>query len=82
MAHAMALPVDGLDDHAAAAAFVQALHQLNADLGIADNLKSLGIQATDLDGLVDGASKVTRLLDNNPRSMTRDDMRQIYAALI
>jgi alcohol dehydrogenase class IV len=82
MARAMALPVGDLDDHAAAAAFVQALHQLNTDLGIPDNLKSLGIQASDLDGLVDGASKVTRLLDNNPRSMTRDDMRQIYAALI
>jgi len=82
MARAMALHVGGLDDHAAAAAFVQALHQLNTDLGIPDNLKSLGIQAHDLDGLVDGAAKVTRLLDNNPRSMTRDDMRQIYAALI
>jgi len=82
MARAMALHVGGLDDHAAAAAFVQALHQLNTDLGIPDNLKSLGIQAHDLDGLVDGAAKVTRLLDNNPRAMTRDDMRQIYAALI
>jgi alcohol dehydrogenase len=82
MARAMALHVGGLDDHAAAAAFVQALHQLNTDLGIPDNLKSLGIQAHDLDGLVDGAAKVTRLLDNNPRFMTRDDMRQIYTALI
>jgi alcohol dehydrogenase class IV len=82
MARAMALPVGALDDHAVAAAFVQALRQLNADLGIPDNLKSLGIQASDLEGLVDGASKVTRLLDNNPRAMTRDDMRQIYAALI
>ena len=82
MARAMALPVGDQDDHAAAAAFVQALQQLNTDLGIPDNLKSLGIQASDLDSLVDGASKVTRLLDNNPRSMTRDDMRQIYAALI
>lgn len=82
MARAMALPVGDQDDHSAAAAFVQALQQLNTDLGIPDNLKSLGIKASDLDSLVDGASKVTRLLDNNPRSMTRDDMRQIYAALI
>lgn len=82
MARAMALPVGDQDDHSAAADFVQALQQLNTDLGIPDNLKSLGIKASDLDSLVDGASKVTRLLDNNPRSMTRDDMRQIYAALI
>ena len=36
----------------------------------------------DLDGLVDGAAKVTRLLDNNPRPMTREDLRTIYAGLI
>ena len=82
MARAMDLPVVGLSDHDAAAAFVQALHQLNTDLNIPNNLKSLGIQTQDLDGLVEGASKVTRLLDNNPRTMTRDDMRTIYAALI
>ena len=82
MARAMDLPVTGLNDHAAAAAFVQALRELNKDLGISNSLKSLGITPHDLDGLVDGASKVTRLLDNNPRTMTREDMRQIYAALI
>lgn len=82
MARAMDLPVVGLSDHDAAAAFVQALHQLNTDLNIPNNLKSLGIQTQDLDGLVEGASKVTRLLDNNPRTLTRDDMRTIYAALI
>ena len=36
----------------------------------------------DLDGLVDGAAKVTRLLDNNPRPMSRADMRAIYEQLI
>lgn len=82
MARAMALPVTGLDDHTAAAAFVEALRELNKDLGIPDSLTSLGITEHDLEGLVDGASKVTRLLDNNPRTMTREHMRQIYAALI
>ena len=82
MARAMALPVQGLDDQAAAAVFVQALRDLNQDLGIPDSLKSLGITPHDLEGLVDGAAKVTRLLDNNPRAMTREDMRHIYAALI
>lgn len=82
MAHAMNLPVAGLDEHGAASAFVNALKQLNIDLGIPNHLKSLNIQEQDLEGLVEGASKVTRLLDNNPRAMTRDDMRKIYAALI
>jgi alcohol dehydrogenase class IV len=74
--------VQGLDDQAAAAVFVQALRELNRDLGIPDSLKSPGITPHDLEGLVDGAAKVTRLLDNNPRAMTREDMRHIYAALI
>ncbi len=82
MARAMGLPVDGLTDAAAADAFVQALSQLNADLGIPDTLRHVGIGEQDLDGLVDGAAKVTRLLDNNPRPMGRAEMRAIYAALI
>ena len=61
---------------------VQALLQLNTDLNIPNSLKGFGIQASDIDGLVEGASKVTRLLDNNPRPMARDDMRAIYSALL
>ena len=82
MAEAMGLPVQGLGDAAAADAFVQALRQLNTDLNIPNSLQSFGIAAADLDGLVEGAAKVTRLLDNNPRTMTREDMRALYAALL
>ena len=82
MARALGVPAQGLDDAAAAEAFVQALRALNVDLGIPNHLRDVGIGAQDLDGLVDGAAKVTRLLDNNPRPMTREDMRAIYAALI
>ena len=82
MARAMGVRVDGLDDDAASLAFVDALRQLNADLGVPADLRGLGIGAADLDALVDGAAKVTRLLDNNPRPMTREDLRTIYAGLI
>ena len=82
MAAAMGLPTEGLSDAAAADAFVQALRQLNTDLNIPHSLQDFGIQAADIDGLVEGAAKVTRLLDNNPRTMGREDMRRIYAALL
>lgn len=82
MARAMGLAVDGLADAAAADAFVQALRQLNTDLNIPNSLQGFGIAASDIDGLVEGASKVTRLLDNNPRTMAREDMRRIYADLL
>ncbi len=82
MARAMGLPIDGLADAQAADAFVQALAQLNADLGITTRLRDLGVAESDLDALVDGASKVTRLLNNNPRPLGRAEMRALYAAVL
>ena len=82
MARAMGLDVAGQTDAEASAAFVDALRQLNADLGISSDLKRVGVKPEQLDALVDGAAKVTRLLDNNPRAMTRADLRAIYEQLI
>lgn len=82
MAKAMGLDTEGLTEAQAGAAFVDALKQLNADLGVPPNLRGWGMDETHLDGLVDGAAKVTRLLDNNPRPMSREDMRALYAALL
>jgi alcohol dehydrogenase class IV len=36
----------------------------------------------DLEGLAEAASKVTRLLDNNPRPLAKADMREIYRKLL
>jgi len=82
MAQAMGLPVAGLASRTAGTRMIDALYGLNADLGITSSLRAQGIRDDDLDGLVEGASKVTRLLDNNPRPMTRDDMRAIYRRLM
>lgn len=82
MARAMGLPVQALSDLDAADAFVQALVQLNADLGITTRLRDLGVTEADLDALVDSAAKVTRLLNNNPRPMGKPEMRALYAAVL
>jgi alcohol dehydrogenase class IV len=82
MARAMGLTVAGLSDQQASEAFVAALAQLNADLGITTRLRDLGVTEADLDALVDGASKVTRLLHNNPRPIGRADMRALYASVL
>jgi len=82
MARAMGLPVAGLAERTAGVRMIDALYGLNADLAIATSLRSHGVGDDDLDGLVDGAAKVTRLLDNNPRPMTRDDMHAIYRRLM
>lgn len=82
MARAMGLDVAGLSDGAAGERFIGALESLNRDLGIHADLRAVGVKPEDLDGLVDGAAKVTRLLDNNPRPMSRADMRAIYQRLL
>ncbi len=44
--------------------------------------KDRGVTEADLDSMAEAASKVTRLLDNNPRPMTKSDMREIYRKLL
>jgi alcohol dehydrogenase len=61
---------------------IDAFFALNRDLQIPADLKRWNITEADLDTLVDGAAKVTRLLDNNPRPMDKDDIRAIYSRLI
>jgi len=82
MAQAMGLEVSGLSAPQAAEAMIASLYALNRDLGIPSDLKSWNITAADLDLLVEGAAGVTRLLDNNPRTMSKDDIRAIYTQLI
>jgi alcohol dehydrogenase class IV len=82
VAIAMGLDVAGLTAQEAATVFIDSLFALNRDLAIPADLKRWNITAADLDTLVDGAAKVTRLLDNNPRPMSRADIAAIYSQLI
>ena len=82
VAVAMDLDVDPADSKAATEKFIEAIFELNRDLQIPSDLKRWNITAADLDTLVEGAAKVTRLLDNNPRPMDKDDIRAIYTQLI
>lgn len=82
VAIAMGLPVVGKSDVAATEAVIAALFTLNRDLSIPSDLKPWNITAADLETLVDGAAKVTRLLDNNPRAMSRADIAAIYTQLV
>lgn len=82
LARAMGLDLAGCDDVQSSQRFVQALRELNTDLGIPNDLKTVGVPPEDLEALVAGAAKVTRLLDNNPRPMSTSDMRAIYEQLM
>jgi len=82
VAVAMGLEVSSLNDAQAADAMIDNLFALNRDLEIPSDLKRWNITGADLETLVEGAAKVTRLLDNNPRPMSKDDIRAIYAQLL
>ena len=82
VAVAMGLDVDPADSKAATEKFIEAIFELNRDLQIPSDLKRWNITAADLDTLVEGAAKVNRLLDNNPRPMDKADIRAIYTQLI
>lgn len=82
IAVAMGLPVGGMAPRQAAEAMIANLYALISDLNIPASLRDKGVTAADLDLMVEAAAKVTRLLNNNPRVMTKDDIRAIYQRLL
>jgi alcohol dehydrogenase len=69
-------------EEARAQALIVAAHQIAKVTGIETTLQQVGITAADLDRLADAAMLQTRLLGNNPRELTRDHARAIYAAAL
>ncbi|RUM00754.1 iron-containing alcohol dehydrogenase [Rhizobium chutanense] len=62
------------------ASVFDAAYAFCAELGIEMKLSALGVPESDLDAMADDAFAIRRLLDNNPRDLTRADIRSIYAA--
>jgi alcohol dehydrogenase class IV len=67
---------------ARAEALAVAMQQMAIVTGIERTLQQVGIVEADLDQLADAAMQQTRLLGNNPRTVSRDDARAIYAAAL
>lgn len=59
--------------------FVAELGRVVRQMPFAQRLRDVGVSEHDLDRLADDAMKVERLLVNNPRPMTREAARAIYA---
>jgi alcohol dehydrogenase class IV len=49
---------------------------------IPEKISQLGIAAPDLEALVDSAAKVTRLLNNNPKPMSKADIKTVYESIL
>jgi len=73
--------VVGLSDEDKVDYLVGQLGCLSKNLGIPEKLSDLGVPVEDLDSIIDDAFEVKRLLNNNPRLLTKDDIRTVYLSL-
>ncbi|HTD05474.1 iron-containing alcohol dehydrogenase [Undibacterium sp.] len=69
-------------DEARSTALINAMAALAARVGIETQLRQVGIAEKDLDRLAGDAMLQTRLLGNNPREVTLENARAIYAAAL
>ncbi|MYL18754.1 iron-containing alcohol dehydrogenase [Halobacillus litoralis] len=78
IAVALGEKVEHLSDHDAADTAVLAMERLCRDVNIPTGLRSFDIPETALPEMAEDASKIERLLNNNPRKLSKDDIEKIY----
>ncbi|MCU0576546.1 MAG: iron-containing alcohol dehydrogenase [Desulfobacterota bacterium] len=82
LAKPLGLSVEGLDNLAIVDRVVAAIDRLADDIRVPRHLKDFGVKEKDIPMLAEGVMKVTRLLANNPRTLTLDDAKMIYKAAL
>ncbi len=74
--------LDGMGVMDKAEYLVECLAALSRDLHIPGSLEELGVKPDDLDWLTNAAFEVKLLLDNNPKPLSKDDIKAIYASIL
>ena len=69
-------------DPVAARKLIDKMEEWTAAVDIPQDLRKFGVSEAHLDALAVAASKVKRLLGNNPKALTLDDMKSIYSRLL
>ncbi len=82
IAHLCGKDIHGKTEEQKVDAFVGFLEELSRDVGIPTRLSELGVPSDDLDEIVEAALQVKRLLDNNPKPLTRDEIHSIYSSIL
>lgn len=75
-------PVDGLSDLEAAETAVAAISRLCRDLSIPAHMSVFDVKAEDIRAMAEFADATRRLMDNNPRNLTVDEVEAIYRAAL
>ena len=78
VAQMLGVKTQGLSLQKAAEQGVEAIKTLAADIGIPLHLRDLGVPREALEELAVATMEVTRLLANNPKKLTLDDVRRIW----
>lgn len=77
IAWALGIPLEGRSLVEQAELSIEGVKKLSRDVGIPQNLTQLGVKKVNVEGLADAAFGVTRLLNNNPRKMEKEDVLNI-----
>ncbi|MCI8208435.1 alcohol dehydrogenase [Pseudomonas sp. S25] len=80
IAEAMGLKVAHLSDEDAANHAVQAMAELCEAVDIPKGMRSFGVPEDAIPAMAEEASKIDRLMRNNPRKLTAADIEKIYRA--
>lgn len=75
---AFGLLTEDLTDRQAAEEGLEAIEELMIDLNLPLRLRDLNVPEEAIPGMAQGVMKVTRLLANNPRTITQEDAERIY----
>jgi alcohol dehydrogenase class IV len=78
VARMLGVKTEGLYDQEASEKGLEVAKTLAADVGIPTRLRELGVPKEALEGLATASMAVTRLLDNNPKQLTLEDVRGIW----
>jgi alcohol dehydrogenase class IV len=82
VARALDLASQADADADAARKLIVKMEEWTAAVDIPQDLRKFGVSEAHLDALAVAASKVKRLLGNNPKALTLDDMKSIYRRLL
>ena len=78
IAEALGVDNDGYSHEELAEHGINAVIQLSKDIGIISRMRELNIPESAIQPMAEAAMKVTRLLNNNPRTLTIEDIKMIY----
>ncbi|CAJ0687314.1 iron-containing alcohol dehydrogenase [Ralstonia mannitolilytica] len=82
VARALDISRHGDDDETAADALIERLTEWTEVVQIPKDLRQFGVSESHLDALAEAASKVKRLLGNNPKPLSHADIKAIYQRLL